>query len=164
MDHITTINLEIRRFREADIEPYIQIMTNPAVTKYLADGKDKTPESVKEMLARFEAVWDEQGFGVFAVAETASGNIIGHCGFLPMKDSVELLYAFDTSVWGKGYATEAGQAVLDNAKKRFGWTEIHAITWPQNEASSAVLKKLGFSNAGQQEHFGVLMDGFILEL
>ncbi|MCL2827791.1 MAG: GNAT family N-acetyltransferase [Oscillospiraceae bacterium] len=164
MDHIKTINLEIRRFRETDIEPYIQIMTNPAVTKYLADGRGNTAEGVKEMLARFEAVWDEQGFGVFAVVETANGNIIGHCGFLPMKDSVELLYAFDASVWGKGYATEAGKAVLDYAKKQFDWAELHAITWPQNEASSAVLKKLGFSNAGQQEHFGVLMDELVLEL
>jgi len=164
MREIVTDRLKIRRFQEADLEPYIKIMTNPAVTKYLGDGKDLTELDVIKKLDWFKKVWDEHGFGVFAVIELTSQNIIGHCGFLPMKDSRELLYAFDSFAWGKGYATEACRAVLEAAKNQFKWTEIYAIAYPQNKHSIAVLKKLGFLNIGTNKYFGHLLEEYLLKI
>lgn len=164
MREIVTDRLKIRRFQEADVEPYIKIMTNPAVTKYLGDGKDLTETDVIKNLARFKKVWDEHGFGVFAVIESTSKDIIGHCGFLPMKDGRELLYAFDSLAWGKGYATEACRAILEDAKNQFEWTEIYAIAYPQNKPSIAVLNKLGFLNIRSEEYFGHVLEEFLLKI
>ena len=162
---ILTNRLEIKRFTEADTAQYAEIMTNPAVTKYLGTGEDKTKEDVERLLKRLEDVWNKNDYGVFVVKEAAGGNIIGHCGFLPFADDrIELLYAYDPSAWGKGYATEAGRAVLDYAKNRYDWAEVCAITYPQNVASATVLKKLGFKPIGREEHFGLIFEVFTYEM
>ena len=165
VDIITTSRLLIRRFKETDTEQYIRIMTNPAVTKYLGSGDDMTSEDVLKLLANFEAAWND-GYGVFAVTEIVSGDVIGHCGIKPIGDGrIEILYAYAPSTWGKGYATEAGSAVFDYAKKNFtAAKEIIAMSYPQNNGSVAVIEKLGFKNVGQEEHFGNLLDVFSIDL
>lgn len=154
---IKTDRLEIRRFKKEDDAYYIKIMTNPAVTKYLGDGKDKTEADVRKWLSNVEIGWEENGFGLFAVIESESGNTVGFCGFSPMEGDREFLYAFDPSVWGRGYATEAGGAVLKYAKDQLNGSQICAIANPENIASVSVLTKLGFSSTGKD-------DAFVLEM
>jgi len=156
--------LLIRRFSETDKEQYVEIMTNPEVTKYLGSGKGMTKEDALKLLTHFEAVWND-GYGVFAVIEIASGDVIGHCGVRLIDDGrIELLYAYTPTAWGKGYATEAGDAVLGYAKEKFIAKEIIAMSYPQNKGSIAVIKKLGFKNIGQEEHFGSLLEVFSLDM
>ena len=157
MSIIKTDRLELRRFTEADTEPYIELLSNPMVSQYLGSGKNATREGVIRLMGQFEATWDN-GHGVFAVVETASGKLIGHCGIWPIADGrIELLYAYGVSAWGKGYATEAGRAVLAYGKENFDVPQLIAMSYPQNKASTNVLKKLGFENIGQEEHYGGIM-------
>jgi len=161
---IITKRLNIRRFRETDREQYVEIMTNPAVTKYLGNGKGMTKKDVEKLLSQFEVAWND-GYGVFAVTETTSGNVIGHCGIRPISDGrTEILYAYTPTTWGKGYATEAGNAVLGYAKDNFTITELIAMSYPQNKGSIAVITKMGFKNIGQEEHFGNLLEVFSLDM
>ena len=164
MGAITTNRLKIRRFTETDIEQYTKIMTNPEVTKYLGSGKGITEKDVKKLLSNFESAWDS-GYGVFAVIEISSNSVIGHCGIRPIDDGrIEILYAYDPSSWGKGYATEAGNAVLTYAKNNFNLNEVIAMSYPENKGSIAVIKKMGFKHIGQEEHFGNLLDVFALAI
>ena len=164
MTSIKTNRLEIRRFTEADTEQYVNIMTKPEVYKYLASGTGISRENAIKSIANWESVC-ESGYGVFAVIEKSSGNVIGHCGIRPIADGrIELLYAYDPSVWGKGYATEAGKAVLDYGKENFTLTEIIAMSYPQNKGSVGVIKKLGFEYAGQEEHFGTMLELYTLKV
>ena len=164
MNLITTSRLYLRRFTESDTEAYAEIMLNPSVTQYLGDGSNFSKENAAKVLARFESVWDA-GYGIFAVIERASSKLIGYCGIRQIPDGrVELLYAYAPSVWGKGYATEAGKAVLDYAKKNFDIARIIAMSYPQNGGSIGVIKKLGFESIGQEEHFGKTLDVFSLDI
>jgi len=55
--------------------------------------------------------------------------------------------------WGKGYATEAGQAMLTH---HFATTDDDTVTssyFEGNDASCNVLTKLGFLDAGPENHF-----------
>jgi len=159
---LTTARLEIRRFADVDPEPYIEALTNPEVTKFLGTGKPMTREEVIRMISRFEAICDS-GYGIYAVAKIASGKVIGHCGIRPIPDGrIELLYAYAESAWGKGYATEAGRAVLDYGLEHFAFDEIIAMAYPQNPGSIGVMKKLGFSRLGQEEHFGTMLEVYTL--
>ena len=161
---ITTEKLELIRFSEANIEEYINVMTQPMVSRYLGNGVDITKEAVKNLVDQFETDWDK-GYGVFAVKEKTSGQVIGHCGIRPLPDErIELLYAYDPSSWGKGYATEAGEAVLAYGKEHFGLTELIGISYPQNKGSIAVLKKLGFQYVGMEEYFGKELEVFRLKV
>jgi RimJ/RimL family protein N-acetyltransferase len=61
---------------------------------------------------------------------------------------VELGYWISRQHWGRGYATEAGRAVLQNARS-LGHSRLVASHFDDNPASGSVLRKLGFKPTGQ---------------
>ena len=48
-------------------------------------------------------------------------------------------------VWGRGYATEAGVAVRDEAFVRLELDSIIAVHHPANSASGRIMEKLGMA-------------------
>lgn len=60
----------------------------------------------------------------------------------------ELGYWISRRHWARGYATEAGRAVLDNARS-LGHNRLIASHFVDNPASGSVLRKLGFKPTGQ---------------
>ena len=76
-------------------------------------------------------------------------RIIGCAGIAPAgSGGVELGYWIARAQWGKGYATEAGQAVLSVARA-LGHDRIEASHFLDNPASGRVLRKLGFTPTGE---------------
>jgi RimJ/RimL family protein N-acetyltransferase len=65
------------------------------------------------------------------------------------RPEVELGYALLPEFWGHGYATEAGAGALEHARTELGLTEVVAFTLPENQASLAVMQRLGF---GPEQH------------
>jgi len=63
----------------------------------------------------------------------------------------ELGYWLTPHAWGRGYATEAGRAVLHMARYALGVKRIHARHFVDNPASGRVLAKLGFRATGHIE-------------
>ncbi|MCL2753333.1 MAG: GNAT family N-acetyltransferase [Defluviitaleaceae bacterium] len=156
---ITTERLILRRFVAQDEKEYADIMTSPNVYRYLGAGQGVPREQIGRMIDSWEMTWGH-GLGVYAVVEQASGKLIGHCGVrgLPCGRK-EILYAFGENAWGKGYATEAGKAVLAAHDTR----PLIAVSYPENPASIGVIKKLGFRHAGQEKMFGKMLESFIIE-
>lgn len=61
----------------------------------------------------------------------------------------ELGYWFTPDAWGRGYATEAGRAVIDIARHALGLERLVAGHFLDNPASGRVLEKLCFRPTGQ---------------
>lgn len=61
---------------------------------------------------------------------------------------VEIGYWLTPAVWGRGYATEAGRAVIAMARHALGLRRIGGWHFADNPASGAVLRKLGFRPTG----------------
>lgn len=61
---------------------------------------------------------------------------------------IELSYWLTPAAWGRGYATEAGRAVIDIARHALPLRRLTAWHFADNPASGAVLRKLGFRAAG----------------
>jgi len=156
---LTTKRLILRPFTPEDEEAYADIMTNPKVYRFLGTGQGIPRESIGRSIDLWNSTFGH-GLGVYAVVEQASGQLIGHSGLrgLPCGRN-EILYAFGESTWGKGYATEAAKAVLQNHNKR----PLIAVSYPENPASIAVIKKLGFRHVGQEKMFGIMLESFTLE-
>jgi len=156
---ITTERLILRRFTQADEPAYADMITNPKFYQYLGTGTPIPREAVGKWIDSHESSWGH-GLGSYAVIEKESDKLIGHCGVrgLPCGRK-EILYAYDETAWGKGYATEAAKAVLQAHRHR----PLIAISYPENPASIAVIKKLGFRHTGQEEMFGKTLETFILE-
>jgi len=156
---ITTERLLLRKFTDQDEQAYADIMTNPSVYRYLGTGQPVPRDAIARSIMSWNSTFGH-GLGVYAVVEQLSGKLIGHCGVrgLPCGRK-EILYAFDESAWGKGYATEAAKAVLEHHTMRL----LIAVSYPENPASIGVIKKLGFRHVGQEEMFGKMLESFILE-
>ena len=83
----------------------------------------------------------------FVVVERASGAVLGVAAYGPMAErpqSVAVATWLGELHWGRGYATEATQAVVDRAFS----DDSLMVLWCSNRASNArarrVIKKCGF--------------------
>jgi RimJ/RimL family protein N-acetyltransferase len=78
----------------------------------------------------------------------AAPRLVGSCG-LGRKPSgaVELGYWIARGQWGRGFATEAGRALIDIAHA-LGVVQLEASHFIDNPASGRVLEKLGFRSTG----------------
>lgn len=94
---IYTERLYMRKLRDEDLDNYYEIMKKDEVGKWLGTSRGKTYEETKLSIDKFSKQWEEKGYGVWAVIDKKSGELLGHCGlnFLKETSEVEILYAFD---------------------------------------------------------------------
>ena len=86
----------------------------------------------------------------FLIAERTAGEpvIVGACGLgRRPSGAVELGYWIGRAHWGKGFATEAGRALIDIART-LKLPRLEASHFLDNPASGRVLEKLGFLPTG----------------
>lgn len=77
---------------------------------------------------------------------------IGQCGFkgAPSDDGmVEIAYGIDSDHQGRGFATEAAQALVNFALRDDRVEFVRAHTLPEVNASTSVLAKCGFQRVGK---------------
>ena len=80
----------------------------------------------------------------------ADPELIGSIGFGCGTDGErEFGYWIARAHWGRGYATEAGRAVIDIARKGLRLPKLSAGHFTDNPASGRVLEKLGFCPIGR---------------
>ena len=88
----------------------------------------------------------------FNLVHRASNRVIGKAGFKgpPGEDGVvEIAYGVAPDHQGKGYATEAAQALVAYAWRSGRVRVVRAHTLPEPNASTRVLTKCGFRNIGE---------------
>ena len=83
--------------------------------------------------------------------EGGAPRLIGSIALTPQADSHELGYWLTPDAWGRGYATEAGRAVVEMARHALPIRRLSAACSPGNTASAGVLRKLGFRDTGRRE-------------
>ena len=75
--------------------------------------------------------------------------LIGSIGFSPRDDGeTEFGYWIARDHWGRGYATEAGRAIIACARHSLRLRKLNAGHFLDNPASGRVLEKLGFRPTG----------------
>ncbi len=92
----------------------------------------------------------------FAATLRESGELIGSIGLVlhSAHRRAELGYWFGKPYWGRGYATEAGQAVVRHGFADLGLARIVAHHFQRNPASGRILQKLGMKTEGVfRRHF-----------
>jgi len=88
----------------------------------------------------------------FSLVHRDSDTVVGMCGFKgpPAADGVvEIAYGVSPEYRGKGYATEAAQALTDYAFSSGKVRAVRAHTLPEPNASTRVLTKCGFRRIGE---------------
>ncbi len=82
------------------------------------------------------------------------GACVGTCAFKspPWKNRVEIAYFTFPGYEGRGAATRMASQLIAISRHAVPGIEIFAQTLPEENASNAILKKLGFEFSGQVEH------------
>ncbi|WP_432041767.1 GNAT family N-acetyltransferase [Streptomyces cadmiisoli] len=148
MTELRTDRLVLRRWRDSDLEPWAAMNADPAVREHL--GAPLTREQSDASVARFQAEFDRQGYGWWAVEVRATSEFIGFAGLDPVDDGmpftgVEIGWRLARSAWGQGYATEAALTVLAHGFDTLELPEILAVTTATNLRSQAVMRRIGMT-------------------
>ena len=81
---------------------------------------------------------------VLGIDLRGNGQLLGHVGFSPLGDAVEVSYAIAEDARGRGYATEALAEACCWAADAFALPGLIAVTAMANEASRRLLERVGF--------------------
>ncbi|MFT3682538.1 MAG: GNAT family N-acetyltransferase [Ferruginibacter sp.] len=142
---IETPRLYLREFTEADIPLIQQLNNDPAVVKYLHEPLLDTEEKARAILVNNILPQYKLNLGRWATFIKSTGEFIGWCGLKhrPELEEIDLGYRFAVKYWGKGYATEAAQAVLDHALNVLKLETVTGRAHIENAGSLKVLEKIG---------------------
>lgn len=145
---LRTDRLTLRELAESDADFIHGLLNEPSFLRYIGDRGVRTPEDARAYIRNGPmASYAAHGFGLWLVVRNEDGAPLGMCGLLKREalDDVDLGFAYRPAFWRQGYAVEAGRAVLDLARDRFGLERVVAITLEENTGSIAVLQRLGFA-------------------
>jgi [ribosomal protein S5]-alanine N-acetyltransferase len=118
-----------------------------------------TLEEAQERVGRRMRMEAEKGYAPLIIHTKETGRFIGSGGLQTVGPEatadVEVAYHYLPSEWGKGYATEAGRAILDFGFKTVKLAEIVGFVHPENVASWRVLEKIGMRYEGMSTYPGL---------
>lgn len=143
-----TRRLLLRRFRPSDLPALAEIHADPKVMETLGALLDRAASDA--LVARFEAAFEDHGFGFYCVEVKGGPSCIGFVGLsvptfeAPFQPCVEIGWRIASREWGKGFAPEAAEAVLEDAFGTLGLDEVLSFTAVTNLRSRRVMEKLGF--------------------
>lgn len=151
---IFTDRLILRGFVPEDFEAYSAYRSVPAVYRYLYSD----PPSPQAMRERFDAglntrLSEEGDILRCAVVRREDDGLLGQVSLkLASKAALqaEVGYIFNPSYAGKGYATEAAEAIITLGFEKFGFHRIFARLDAKNTGSIGVVERLGLR---REAHF-----------
>lgn len=148
---IDTARLRLRTWRPGDVEALARINADPQVARFVGPQRALTRAETQRGLDALIGHWRVHGFGLWAVEERGSGQLIGRAGLWhpPGWDEPELGWLLDRAWWGRGLATEAAAAGLAYGFAGRAMERIISIIPPDNAASQRVAGKLGMEPAGE---------------
>jgi RimJ/RimL family protein N-acetyltransferase len=150
VNELTTTRLLLRRWREADHEPFAALNADPLVMEHFPARLSRSESD--DLIAGIEAGFDRRGYGLWALELRATGEFVGFTGLetpsfeAHFTPAVEVGWRLARSAWGHGYATEAGLASLAFGFEVAGLQEIVSFTSVVNERSRAVMERLGMTH------------------
>lgn len=145
---IETERLTLRAFEGDDLNDLAGIHGDPDLVRWIPWGP-RTLDEVRDVLERklrcttFDA--ESEGLG-FAVCLRSTGALIGDFTLQRASAehaSAEIGFMLLAEHQGKGYATEGCEAILRLAFEDLGMHRVVASLESRNEASAAVLERLG---------------------
>ena len=146
---LRTPRLLLRRPGEADREPLAALDADPVVMEHFPAPLTRVESDA--FLERMRAQWDAEGWGMWAVERRDTGALIGITGLAPVRFAApfrplrEVGWRLAAEHWGRGFATEAATAALDEAFGVLGWDEVVSFTAVGNTRSRAVMERLGMT-------------------
>jgi len=148
---LLTPRLKLRWLNESDADDYFAVFSDPQVMRYLGrpvwTDRAQALDQIAKMLAN-----QANGTGLrMAIELRETGRLIGDACLFHFDDAnrrCETGYSLASQHWGRGYASEALEALLGYGFDTLDLNRVEADIDPANAASGRVLEKLGFRREG----------------
>ncbi|MFC5261810.1 GNAT family N-acetyltransferase [Kribbella qitaiheensis] len=154
MDPLTGDGTRLREFRLDDLDDYLAIVGDDRVTNWLSfDSRDRDTAQKALAAAVERSQQDDRPDYMLAVTRLDDDRLIGFARLGPTGvEAAHLGYAIAADHWGHGYATDASRTLVRFAFENLDLHRVSAAIGPENLASVAVVKRLGFSYEGRIRH------------
>ena len=153
MNAIETDRLRLDPLDTSRLEEFVALTSDAQTMRYWSPEGALTREAAERNFRASLERLREHGFGRRWIVASATGAGLG---FTDTKyfgdgcddvspDEVEIGWMITREAWGRGYGTEAGRAVRDEAFEQLGLESVVAVHHPDNLASARVIEKLGMT-------------------
>jgi RimJ/RimL family protein N-acetyltransferase len=158
---IETRRLLLRGVQTDDFADSLSMWSDPTVARFIG-GKPSTAEEVWSRILRYAGIWSLMGIGYWVVREKDSGRFVGEAGLADFRRDMtpsldgrpEAGWALASWAHGKGFATEAVQAVLSWADAHPALRRTVCMIDPANAASLRVAQKCGYTEFARATYKG----------
>lgn len=153
---LETQRLILRGFCEKDKDAYAEMCADTETMRYIANGQVLSRSEAWRNLAMMLGHWQLRGYGMWAVQERSSEEMIGRIGCWQPEGwpGFEIGWTLRRTYWGRGLATEAARAAVNYAFYELQQSHVISLIRPENAASRRVAEKLGEKLEGMIEIFG----------
>ena len=157
---LETERLILRPPAPDDLPWVLEHMNTPAVVRYLG-GEVRSPEEVAQSLADDIAAFGSGGHQRWTVWLRDGAARAGRVGLFHVRSPAappelqskrEIGWTFAEGFWGRGYATEAAQAVIAYAFGTLGLPVLWSQTSDSNESSTRMMQRLGFTRRAELDY------------
>lgn len=144
---LKTERLLLRKITLKDAGFILELLNSPLWLKFIGDRNVRSLNEAEAYLKNgILKNYETLGYGFYLVEDNQSSQAIGMCGFVHREglEFPDMGFAFLPDFPGKGYGYEIAKPTLEYGKNTLKLGKICAIVNPENQASNALLKKLGF--------------------
>ncbi|TYT25769.1 GNAT family N-acetyltransferase [Luteimonas viscosa] len=148
---LTGARVRLREPRTDDIDGLFALFADPRVMRYWSSAPMRSRMQAEGKVEEMREAFERRESLDWVVADRRDDLAIGSCTlfrFDARHRRAEIGYALRSALWGRGLASDAVAMALDWGFRTLGLHRIEADIDPRNEASRALLLRLGFSSEG----------------
>ncbi len=146
---IETDRLKLRPWEMDDFPAYSAFYGDAEMTRFIGGPRDSV--AAWQHFCATCGEWLLRGLGILAVETKADGQLAGYAGLWFPFDigEPELCWGLFRGFHGKGYATEAADAMRRWTHEALALPPLMSFTHPDNRASQQVASRLGATLLGE---------------
>ena len=150
MQTLVTSELVLEPRVRAHAEAMFDVLGNPALYRYLDEAAPPSVDHLRRLYTRLEARLSPDSSQVWLnwVVRRPGLPLLGYVQATVMPNNTAWVgYVFSAQYWGRGYATQAGKAMLEHLVSDYGVRRFLASVDVANLRSTRLLQRLGFHEA-----------------
>ncbi|MGZ4147583.1 MAG: GNAT family N-acetyltransferase [Actinomycetota bacterium] len=144
---LETERLVLRPLTLDDVDALERVLGDPETMRWYPAPLDR--DGVVRWIEKQHERYERDGFGLLAVEERTTGELLGDCGptiqFVEREPHVELGWHIRRDRWGEGIATEGGVVCRDWCWANLDADHLISLVRPENRQSWRVAEKLGMT-------------------
>ena len=149
--NVSSARVTLRPVAEPDIDDLLEVNGDPEVTKFLPYATWQSRDDGLAWLTRMQALEATGAGRQLVVVRNEDGKVIGTVlvfRFDAGSARAELGYVLGRAHWGQGLMREALETLCAHAFSVLAIRRLEAEVNPDNEASNALLRRIGFRLEG----------------